>query len=341
MTSLAGRLVSTGALFFILFAVAACQSAPSGRANQAAGGGAGQQADDGVTRGGGGSSALGGGGSAGSGERGDGEGGGHGGASSAGAGGGDAVGGATGEIGPGVLVACPSSLPAGACAIEGLACPYATTKCTCKAGTWTCSDCPPARPPPPTTMPPPDGDRCFDPFACRYDPDTGLPSSNGALTCSCGACGQCPAAHPTPGAACADPRLACGYGAEICACDATRGSTWTCLTPTCPAAPTGGGAGEPGTCGGMPEGHVCRYADVDQNCACAANRQHVPTLSCSCPAAAPAEGSACLETPAPCDYIGWSCTCTAGPDGGRWHCGTSCPPGPPLNGPCKDRLVCD
>ena len=66
--------------------------------------------------------------------------------------------------------------------------------------------------------------------------------------------------------------------------------------------------------------YACSYAAEQQSCACN-DSKGFGTFYCGCPAALPAEGSACIG-PSPCSYGGVTCNCSAG----HWQCGAgACP----------------
>ena len=305
------------------------QGARGGRAGGGAGGASGTGIGGGGMAGGGvaGSGVAG----TGAGGNGGGAGGGTGGAGEGGAGGGAGDTGAGGIVGP-VLSTCPSVEPSGACPVEGVSCPFPTKTCVCKNGAWTCIDCPLAQ-----TLN--GGPACPGHAICRYATGGEL-AADGPVTCSCGTppasawgCGICPPDRPTAGAICGSTRFTCAYGAELCSCDGANG--WSCLTPACPPETS-----LPVTnCGPQVPGFVCSWSTADQSCVCPSGAL---ARVCTCPAAQPLEGGACLGTQGPCAYVGgWNCTCS-GRQGtaGTWHCSPVCPGAPPLNGPCTEPLIC-
>ena len=161
--------------------------------------------------------------------------------------------------------------------------------------------------------------------ACTYD-DGGCVCQDGAWTCYADA--DCPAAAPADDAACTLTGMACGYGDVNCTC--SMGGEWTCASP-CPMAEPGADA----SCR-RAENSTCRYnmgtlvggfGMADTTCSCASGK-----FSCfsqeDCPAAAPAQMSACTTATLGCMYDDRQCTCT----GGAWNCQTSCPAAPPSDG---------
>jgi hypothetical protein len=235
-----------------------------------------------------------------------------GGGGTSGAGGGAA---GTGQVGVGTLVACPASPPSGTCSIEFMNCEYPDQSCRCTGGSWSCTACP----------------------ATPQATSQGALCRNGNLTCSEWGCGVCPDAHPTEGAACGNSMFKCQYGGDVCLCGGNVDG-WRCATLSCPPSPSSDGRPScasfslaDGT--GIGFDHACVYAAENQACACNDGRGY-NTFKCNCPAAAPAEGSACIG-PSPCSYGGVTCNCSAG----HWRCGGACPASKPAAGTACSSLV--
>ena len=226
------------------------------------------------------------------------------------------------------LVACPASMPEGACSTERLSCTYPTGSCWCDQGNWSCIACPGAQP-------------AADQIPC--DIEVSMACRYGAVTCSCpsptGAgpgCGVCPTTRPTAGALCGNTTFECRYDADTCACAAD--GRWQCATPACPVPP---GPFSSVNCV-TPGRFTCQYPKEKQFCSCDPFNYNSPV--CSCPSAHPEEGSACvvpgrwfdLGSPS-CTYGGSSCTCTDA----AWHCTESCPLTAPTAGSsCGSSLSC-
>jgi hypothetical protein len=115
---------------------------------------------------------------------------------------------------------------------------------------------------------------------------------------------ECPEVEPTPGVACGDPGLRCGYGGgrtPYCRTEYQCKGTWQSTARPLPGCPT-------------------------------PNRE-------ACPPTKPAAGDACVVgtlIDVPCEYGETSCRCGAGPlasegDPGRWLCY-----GPPADTACPE-----
>jgi hypothetical protein len=252
----------------------------------------------------------------------------------AGAGGAGGVsGGTTGAAGGGPIVGtvagCPASPPSGCCTVESLVCPYPNQGCICDHGQWKCTACPATR----GQCPPLADYRMW--VYCQY----------GNVTCFCASssgsaesgCGVCLATRPADGSACGNTYFECRYGDDTCACNGRSDGNWRCTTPSCSQQPVCNGGR-----------YTCAYAETGQTCACGTVD---PNAVCSCPAAAPTDGSPCVlgpanGTPGVCSYGGMTCTCNwagqAASDGTVWRCKTSpCPTAMPTSGSaCSSQLSC-
>jgi hypothetical protein len=222
------------------------------------------------------------------------------------------------QVGVGTLIACPASPPSGTCSVEWMNCAYPDTSCRCMGGVWSCSGCPAS--PQATT-----GTGAM----CRY----------GNLTCSQWGCGACPDAHPTEGAVCGNAKFKCQYGNDACLCGGDVDG-WRCSSLSCPEKPS---SAMRSSCAAftltdrsaISFDHACSYAAENQTCACN-DGTGFGTLICNCPAALPAEGSACVG-PSPCTYGGATCNCIDN----HWRCGGSCPPTKPTVGAgCSSQVSC-
>ena len=131
----------------------------------------------------------------------------------------------------------------------------------------------------------------------------------------------------------------CQYGNDACLCGGDVDG-WRCGTLSCPQSPASDRrtscasfALSDGT--GISFDHTCSYQAENQACACT-DGTGFGTFYCSCPAAAPAEGSACIG-PNPCTYAGVTCNCA----NGHWHCGGACPASKPAVGAaCSSQVSC-
>jgi hypothetical protein len=225
----------------------------------------------------------------------------------------------TGQVGIGTLIACPATPPTGACSVEFMNCTYpdSNSNCRCTSGSWSCSGC--ASTPQATT----------GGAVCR----------TGNVTCSQFGCGVCPDAHPTAGGACGNTTFKCAYGNDVCLCGGNDG--WKCTTLSCPPNPNSDH--RPGCSSfSLSDGsnisfnYACLYPAEQQSCACN-DTTGFGTFYCGCPAALPAEGSACIG-PSPCSYGGVTCDCSAG----HWQCGGgACPTTKPAAGAaCATQVSC-
>ena len=250
---------------------------------------------------------------------------------------GGAAGIASGGTSGGVLVDCPASPPSGCCSIENLACAYPTKSCVCGRGSWNCYACPATRPAAgegPNPLPDP---RMW--LTCQYgDVTCSYPSIFPGPSYTAGAwrCGVCPASRPTDGVACGNTMFECRYSIDTCQCGPS--GTWKCATPSCETAPNA----IRGEWACVAPGHfTCQYPALDQVCACG-------TISnarrCSCPAARPVNGSACMAFDGRdgdednCMYGDAKCSC----DASKWNCmDPVCPTAMPAPGfSCSMPLSC-
>jgi len=224
-----------------------------------------------------------------------------------------------GQDGIGTLIACPASPPSGACAVERMNCAYADTSCRCMGGSWSCSGCPGS----------PQATGAGTGTMCRY----------GNITCSQWGCGACPDAHPTEGAVCGNTKFKCLYGNDACLCGGDVDG-WRCTSLSCPERPS---SATRSSCAvftladrnAISFDHACSYAAENQTCVCS-DGSGFGTFICNCPAAAPAEGSACVG-PSPCTYGGATCNCVDN----HWKCGGSCPAAKPTVGAaCSTQVSC-
>jgi len=223
------------------------------------------------------------------------------------------------QVGIGTLIACPASPPSGACAVERMNCAYADTSCRCMGGSWSCSGCPGS----------PQATGAGTGTMCRY----------GNLTCSQWGCGVCPDAHPTDGAVCGNTKFKCLYGNDACLCGGDVDG-WRCTSLSCPERPS---SATRSSCAvftladrnAISFDYACSYAAENQTCVCS-DGSGFGTFICNCPAAAPAEGSACVG-PSPCTYGGATCNCVDN----LWRCGGSCPATKPTVGAaCSTQVSC-
>ena len=223
------------------------------------------------------------------------------------------------QVGIGTLIACPASPPSGACAVERMNCAYADTSCRCMGGSWSCSGCPGS----------PQATGAGTGTMCRY----------GNLTCSQWGCGVCPDAHPAEGAVCGNTKFKCLYGNDACLCGGDVDG-WRCTSLSCPERPS---SATRSSCAvftladrnAISFDHACSYAAENQTCVCS-DGSGFGTFICNCPAAAPAEGSACVG-PSPCTYGGATCNCVDN----HWKCGGSCPAAKPTVGAaCSTQVSC-
>jgi len=161
----------------------------------------------------------------------------------------------------------------------------------------------------------------------------------GNFTCSLFGCGVCPDAHPAEGAVCGNSMFKCQYGNDACLCGGNV-EGWRCGTLTCPQSPasdtrTNCASFALSDGSGISFDHACSYQAENQACACT-DGKGFGTFYCSCPAAAPAEGSACIGQ-SPCTYAGVTCNCASG----HWHCGGACPAAKPSVGAaCSSQVSC-
>jgi len=224
-----------------------------------------------------------------------------------------------GQDGIGTLIACPASPPSGACAVERMNCAYADTSCRCMGGSWSCSGCPGS----------PQATGAGTGTMCRY----------GNITCSQWGCGACPDAHPTEGAVCGNTKFKCLYGNDACLCGGDVDG-WRCTSLSCPERPSGAMRTSCSSFtltdrNAISFDHACSYAAENQTCVCS-DGSGFGTFVCNCPAAAPAEGSACVG-PSPCTYGGATCNCVDN----HWKCGGSCPATKPTVGAaCSTQVSC-
>ena len=255
-------------------------------------------------------------------------------ANAAGAGGGGAAGTGSGGTSGGVLVACPTSPPSGACAIEYLTCAYPTGTSVCSNGVWTWFACPATRPTSTTGAVPLPDPRLW--MTCQYE----------NVTCSYPrwdqygyggpgwGCGVCPAGRPTDGTACGNTVFECRYGIDTCACGTSGG--WKCLAASC----------EPDRRAGMevcvaPGHFTCQFPALDQTCVCGTASD---ARRCTCPAARPAQGSSCKAYTGKagihgsCPYGDATCSCA----GSQWQCvDPVCPTAiPPTGARCSTQVSC-
>ena len=244
--------------------------------------------------------------------------------------GGAAGSGAAGTAG-GILLACPSSRPNGACTIDGLSCAYPTGSCLCVGGAWSCIACPPARPENGAVFSASGDLRMF--FSCAYGSVTcSSPSGfshlggNYAYWSNAWACGVCPATHPTSGTTCGNTDFECRYGDDTCQC---AYSSWSCVTATCESDPAPNLSAK--ECNGTIGHYTCSYPSSDQTCVCGGAGER----RCSCPATPLANGSPCVGfVSGTCTYGDMVCSCFGmNPAPSVWNCTVPPPPVCPATQP--------